>query len=36
LKILIDESLPRYLKKMMADHEAVAVQEAGWAGLKTS
>lgn len=34
MKILIDESLPRYLKKMMADHEAVTVQEAGWAGLK--
>jgi hypothetical protein len=34
VKILIDESLPRYLKRLLADHDAQTVQDMGWAGLK--
>lgn len=34
MKILNDESLPRYLKSMLEDHEADTVQEMGWAGFK--
>ena len=34
MKILIDESLPRYLKRVLADHDAKTVQEMGWAGVK--
>ncbi len=34
MKILIDESLPRYLKRMLPDHEAQTVPERGWAGIK--
>jgi predicted nuclease of predicted toxin-antitoxin system len=32
MKILIDECLPRPLKKHFAAHEAVTVPERGWAG----
>ena len=34
MKVLIDESLPRYLKRMMPDHEAQTVPERGWAGIQ--
>lgn len=34
MKILIDESLPRYLKRVLADHDAKTVQEMDWAGVK--
>ncbi|HEY5871565.1 MAG TPA: DUF5615 family PIN-like protein [Candidatus Tectomicrobia bacterium] len=34
MKILIDESLPRYLKRLLADHDVQTVQDMGWAGLK--
>ena len=30
VKILIDESLPRYLKRLLADHDAQTVQDMGW------
>jgi predicted nuclease of predicted toxin-antitoxin system len=33
MKILIDESLPRYLKRVLTDHDAKTVQEMGWAGI---
>lgn len=34
MKVLIDESLPRYLKRMLPDQEAQTVPERGWAGIK--
>ena len=34
MRILIDESLPRYLKRLLADHDVQTVQDMGWAGLK--
>ncbi len=34
MKVLIDESLPRHLEKMLIDHEADTVQGLGWAGIK--
>ncbi len=34
MKILIDESLPRYLKRVLTDHETRTAQEMGWAGIK--
>ncbi len=34
MNILIDESLPRYLKRILTDHEAKTVQDMGWAGIK--
>jgi len=34
VKILVDESLPRYLKRVLAEHEAQTVQEMGWGGIK--
>ncbi len=34
VRILIDESLPRYLKQMLAEHQPLTVQEMGWAGIK--
>jgi len=34
VKILIDESLPRYLKRLLANHDVQTVQDMGWAGLK--
>jgi predicted nuclease of predicted toxin-antitoxin system len=33
MKILIDESLPRYLKQVLTDHDAKTVQEMGWSGV---
>ena len=34
VKLLIDEGLPRYLKRLLADHDVQTVQDMGWAGLK--
>jgi hypothetical protein len=34
VKILIDESLPRYLRRVLAGHEVQTVQEMGWGGVK--
>ena len=34
MRILIDESLPRYLKRMLPEHEAQTVPERGWAGVQ--
>ena len=34
MKILIDESLPRDLKRRLTGHEALTVQEMGWTGIK--
>jgi predicted nuclease of predicted toxin-antitoxin system len=34
VKVLLDECLPRYLKRALADHTVQTVQEAGWAGAK--
>ncbi len=33
MKILIDESLLRYLKQVLPQHEITSVQEMGWAGV---
>jgi predicted nuclease of predicted toxin-antitoxin system len=34
MKILIDESLPRYLKWILTSHAVRTVQEMGWAGVE--
>jgi hypothetical protein len=34
MKILLDECVPRPLRKLLPDHEVVTVQEAGWAGIE--
>ena len=34
VKLLIDESLPRYLKRLLANHDVQTVQDMGWAGIK--
>jgi predicted nuclease of predicted toxin-antitoxin system len=34
MKILIDESLPRYLKRVLTSHDVRTVQEMGWAGVE--
>ncbi len=34
MKVLIDESLPRYLKQILIRHQVSTVQEMGWAGIK--
>lgn len=34
MRVLIDECLPRKLKYLLPDHEAMTVPEAGWQGLK--
>jgi hypothetical protein len=34
VKILIDECLPRYLKRALIGHDVQTVQEAGWSGIK--
>jgi predicted nuclease of predicted toxin-antitoxin system len=36
LKILIDESLPRYLKQPLKSHQVFTVQEMGWTGITNS
>ena len=34
MKILIDESLPRYLKRVLVAHDVKTVHEMGWGGIK--
>jgi hypothetical protein len=34
LRVLLDESLPRGLAKLLSNHDVVTVPEAGWAGLQ--
>jgi predicted nuclease of predicted toxin-antitoxin system len=34
MRILIDESLPKHLEKMLLNHETDTVQGLGWAGIK--
>ena len=34
MKILIDESLPRYVKMMVQNYTSSTVQERGWSGMK--
>ena len=34
MKLLIDECLPRALKRLLGDHECRTVQEMGWSGKK--
>lgn len=34
MKILIDENLPRYLKRVLASYDVSTVQEMGWSGIK--
>ncbi len=36
MRILIDESLPRYLKQILVEHVVFTVQEMGWAGIRNS
>jgi predicted nuclease of predicted toxin-antitoxin system len=36
VKILVDESLPRYLKQALPEHEAFTVQDMGWTGIRNS
>ena len=36
MRILIDESLPRYLKQVLVEHAVFTVQEMGWAGIRNS
>ncbi len=34
MRILIDESLPSYLKHALVEHETFTVQDIGWTGIK--
>ena len=34
MRVLLDESLPRGLARLLSDHDVVTVPEAGWAGLQ--
>jgi predicted nuclease of predicted toxin-antitoxin system len=34
MKVLIDECLPRALKRLLTEHECRTVQEMGWSGKK--
>ncbi len=34
MRILVDESLPRYTKRMLSEHTVATVQEMGWGGTK--
>ena len=34
MRILLDESLPRRLRRVFAGHEVVTVAEAGWSGFE--
>jgi predicted nuclease of predicted toxin-antitoxin system len=36
MKLLIDECLPRALKRLLGKHECRTVQEMGWSGKKSS
>ncbi|HEY5403132.1 MAG TPA: DUF5615 family PIN-like protein [Pyrinomonadaceae bacterium] len=34
MRVLLDECVPRKLKRVLGDHEVVTVTENGWSGLK--
>lgn len=34
MRLLLDENLPRSLKRHLTSHQAVTVQEMGWSGIK--
>ena len=34
MRILIDESLPRYVRRILKEYQVFTVQEVGWGGLK--
>lgn len=34
MRVLLDESLPRQLRRVLSGHEVITVPEAGWAGTK--
>ncbi len=34
MKVLLDECLPKRLKRELPDHDVLRVQEMGWAGIK--
>lgn len=34
MRVLLDECIPRKVKRQLADHEVKTVPEAGWAGIK--
>lgn len=34
MKILLDEDMPRVLKRNLPEHQALTVQDMGWAGVK--
>ncbi len=34
MKVLVDGCLPRYLKRVLVNHEVQTVQDAGWSGVK--
>jgi hypothetical protein len=34
VKILLDENVPRPLKRFLADHEVSSVQDCGWRGVR--
>ncbi len=34
MKILLDENVPRPLKRFLADHEVSSVQDCGWRGVR--
>ena len=36
MRVLIDECLPRALKRLLAEHECRTVQEMGWSGKQNS
>lgn len=36
MRILIDENLPRHLKRILSEHEPSTVQEMGWTGVRNS
>jgi len=34
MKIILDENLPKYLKKLLKEYTVTTVQEEGWSGIK--
>ena len=33
MKILLDECVPKRLRRLLSDHDVITTQEAGWAGI---
>jgi len=36
VRVLLDESLPRRLIRLLPDHDCITVQDQGWSGMKNS